>query len=197
VPHGVGPPIRHKNPNFERNDGSSERLGERHADQRAASMRTLFSACISRFSLCFRYSVGLVKIELTRAAPTSLYVSPSQFVNRVAGPGFVAIVPPKTLLLVKAISDGKAIVVDCPSRAAMGLAESEKHGAGRSAYHGGASEAYRLVNRCAVRSAWRVPSAMICAGRSGPAASRNISKSTPVIRGRVTSALFCRIRIAA
>jgi hypothetical protein len=107
VPHGVGPPIRHKNPNFERNDGSSERLGERHADRRAASMRTLFSACISRFSLCFRYSGGLVKIELTRAAPTSLYVSPSQFVNRVAGPGFVAIVPPKTLLLVKAISDGK------------------------------------------------------------------------------------------
>jgi hypothetical protein len=120
------------------------------------------SACTSRFSLCFSiFSGGLVKIELTRAAPASLYVSPSRFADRVAGPGFVAIASPNTLLSVKAISDGKTIVVDCPSRADMGLAASEKHGAGRSAYHGGAGEAYRSVNRCAVRSAWRVPSAMI------------------------------------
>ncbi len=39
--------------------------------------------------------------------------------SHVAGPGFVAIVPPNTLHSVKAISDGKAIVVDYPSRADM------------------------------------------------------------------------------
>ena len=39
--------------------------------------------------------------------------------SHVAGPGFVAIVPPNTPHSVKAISDGKAIVVDYPSRADM------------------------------------------------------------------------------
>jgi hypothetical protein len=39
------------------------------------------------FSLLPIFSGGLVKIELTRAAPASLYVSPSRFANRVAGPG--------------------------------------------------------------------------------------------------------------
>ena len=39
--------------------------------------------------------------------------------SQVAGPGFVAIVPPNTLHSVKAISGGKAIVVDYPSRADM------------------------------------------------------------------------------
>jgi hypothetical protein len=54
VPHGVGTTDPSKESEFQRNDGSSERLGERHADQRAASMHA-FSACTSRFSLCFRY----------------------------------------------------------------------------------------------------------------------------------------------
>jgi quercetin dioxygenase-like cupin family protein len=40
--------------------------------------------------------------------------------SRVAGPGFVAIVPPNTVHSVKAISKGRAIVVDFPTRA-MGL----------------------------------------------------------------------------
>jgi quercetin dioxygenase-like cupin family protein len=35
---------------------------------------------------------------------------------RVAGPGFVAIVPPNTLHSVRAISNGRAIVVDHPLR---------------------------------------------------------------------------------
>jgi quercetin dioxygenase-like cupin family protein len=39
--------------------------------------------------------------------------------SQVAGPGFVAIVPPKAAHAVKAISDGKAIVVDYPLRANM------------------------------------------------------------------------------
>jgi len=40
--------------------------------------------------------------------------------SRVAGPGFVAIVPPNTTHSVKAVSNGKAIVVDYPLRADMG-----------------------------------------------------------------------------
>jgi quercetin dioxygenase-like cupin family protein len=40
--------------------------------------------------------------------------------SRVAGPGFVAIVPPNSIHSVKAISNGRAIVVDYPTRA-MGL----------------------------------------------------------------------------
>ncbi len=39
---------------------------------------------------------------------------------RIAGPGCVAIVPPNTLHSVRAISDGRAIVVDHPLRAEMG-----------------------------------------------------------------------------
>jgi quercetin dioxygenase-like cupin family protein len=35
-------------------------------------------------------------------------------VTQIAGPGFAGIVPPNTLHSVKAISDGKAIVVDYP-----------------------------------------------------------------------------------
>jgi quercetin dioxygenase-like cupin family protein len=38
---------------------------------------------------------------------------------QVAGPGFVAIVPPNTLHSVRAISDGRAIVVDYPLRRDM------------------------------------------------------------------------------
>ncbi len=40
--------------------------------------------------------------------------------SHVAGPGFVAIVPPNTIHSVKAISNGRAIVVDYPLRAGMG-----------------------------------------------------------------------------
>jgi quercetin dioxygenase-like cupin family protein len=40
--------------------------------------------------------------------------------SKTAGPGFVAIVPPNTLHSVKAISNGRAIVVDYPLRAGMG-----------------------------------------------------------------------------
>jgi quercetin dioxygenase-like cupin family protein len=36
--------------------------------------------------------------------------------STLAGPGYVALVPPNTLHSVKAISSGKAIVVDCPRR---------------------------------------------------------------------------------
>jgi hypothetical protein len=54
VPHRVGTTDPSQKSEFERKDRSSERLGERHADQSSASMRTL-SACTSRFSLCFRY----------------------------------------------------------------------------------------------------------------------------------------------
>jgi|SRR5271156_1480493 len=36
--------------------------------------------------------------------------------KQVAGPGFVALVPPNTLHSVRAISDGRAIVVDYPLR---------------------------------------------------------------------------------
>jgi quercetin dioxygenase-like cupin family protein len=39
--------------------------------------------------------------------------------SRVAGPGFVAVVPPNTSHSVKAISAGRAIVVDYPLRAGM------------------------------------------------------------------------------
>ena len=45
---------------------------------------------------------------------------------QIAGPGFVAIVPPNTLHSVRAISDGRAIVVDYPIRADIGGAESTK-----------------------------------------------------------------------
>lgn len=47
-------------------------------------------------------------------------------VARVAGPGFVAIVPPNTLHSVRAISDGRAIVVDYPLRRDIGGAGSAK-----------------------------------------------------------------------
>jgi quercetin dioxygenase-like cupin family protein len=39
--------------------------------------------------------------------------------QQVAGPGFVAIVPPDTLHFVKALTDGRAIVVDYPLRRDM------------------------------------------------------------------------------
>ena len=39
---------------------------------------------------------------------------------RVAGPGFVAVVPPNTIHSVKAVSAGRAIVVDYPLRTDMG-----------------------------------------------------------------------------
>jgi quercetin dioxygenase-like cupin family protein len=45
---------------------------------------------------------------------------------QIAGPGFVAIVPPDTVHSVRAISDGRAIVVDHPLRADIGGAESTK-----------------------------------------------------------------------
>ena len=45
---------------------------------------------------------------------------------QVAGPGFVAIVPPNSLHSVRAISNGRAIVVDHPLRADMaGSAKSK------------------------------------------------------------------------
>lgn len=44
--------------------------------------------------------------------------------SQVAGPGCVAIVPPNTLHSVRAISIGKAIVVDHPLRAEIGGASS-------------------------------------------------------------------------
>lgn len=37
-------------------------------------------------------------------------------ITKRAGPGFVGIVPPDTLHFIKAISDGKAIVIDYPIR---------------------------------------------------------------------------------
>jgi quercetin dioxygenase-like cupin family protein len=40
-------------------------------------------------------------------------------VSQTAGPGCVAVVPPDTLHSVKAISNGRAIVVDNPRRAEM------------------------------------------------------------------------------
>jgi len=40
--------------------------------------------------------------------------------TKVAGPGFVAVVPPDTNHFVKALSDGRAIVVDYPLRPGMG-----------------------------------------------------------------------------
>ncbi len=40
--------------------------------------------------------------------------------TRVAGPGSVAVVPPNTTHSVKAISDGRSIVVDYPLRHAVG-----------------------------------------------------------------------------
>jgi quercetin dioxygenase-like cupin family protein len=46
--------------------------------------------------------------------------------TQVAGPGFVATVPPNTLHSVKAISDGRAIVVDHPRRADMAGTQSPK-----------------------------------------------------------------------
>jgi quercetin dioxygenase-like cupin family protein len=39
--------------------------------------------------------------------------------TEVAGPGCVAIVPPETLHFVRAITDGRAIVVDYPLRREM------------------------------------------------------------------------------
>jgi quercetin dioxygenase-like cupin family protein len=45
---------------------------------------------------------------------------------QVAGPGFVAIVPPNSLHSVRAISRGRAIVVDHPLRADMARTESAK-----------------------------------------------------------------------
>ena len=41
-------------------------------------------------------------------------------VTRVAGPGAVAMVPPDTIHSVKALTDGRAIVVDHPLRAQIG-----------------------------------------------------------------------------
>ena len=46
-------------------------------------------------------------------------------IAQVAGPGFVAIVPPNTLHSVRAISGGRAIVVDTPRRDMAGI-ESAK-----------------------------------------------------------------------
>jgi unsaturated pyranuronate lyase len=43
-----------------------------------------------------------------------------------AGPGFVAIVPPNKLHSVRAISEGRAIVVDYPLRAEMRRAPTER-----------------------------------------------------------------------
>lgn len=40
--------------------------------------------------------------------------------TQVAGPGFVAIVPPDTLHSVRALTDGRAIVVDYPLRQSIG-----------------------------------------------------------------------------
>ena len=40
--------------------------------------------------------------------------------TRVAGPGAVALVPPNTLHFVRALSDGRAIVVDQPRRESVG-----------------------------------------------------------------------------
>jgi quercetin dioxygenase-like cupin family protein len=45
-------------------------------------------------------------------------------VATVAGPGFVVIVPPNTPHSAKAISDGRAIIVDYPLRADMPGAQS-------------------------------------------------------------------------
>jgi quercetin dioxygenase-like cupin family protein len=45
--------------------------------------------------------------------------------TRVAGPGGVAIVPPNTLHRVKALSDGRAIVVDYPRRDSVGRASTD------------------------------------------------------------------------
>lgn len=39
---------------------------------------------------------------------------------RIAGPGFAAVVPPNTPHAVKALSDGRAIVVDHPRRRSVG-----------------------------------------------------------------------------
>jgi uncharacterized cupin superfamily protein len=40
--------------------------------------------------------------------------------TQIAGPGFVAIVPPDTLHSVRALTDGRAIVVDYPLRQSIG-----------------------------------------------------------------------------
>jgi len=45
---------------------------------------------------------------------------------QVAGPGVVAIVPPASLHSVRAITDGRAIVVDHPQRAGFAGTESAK-----------------------------------------------------------------------
>jgi len=45
-------------------------------------------------------------------------------IAQVAGPGFVAIVPPNSRHSVRAITDGRAIVVDHPLRGDMGGTES-------------------------------------------------------------------------
>jgi quercetin dioxygenase-like cupin family protein len=47
-------------------------------------------------------------------------------IAQMAVPGFVAIVPPNTLHSVRAISDGRAIVVDHPLRRDMSATESTK-----------------------------------------------------------------------
>ncbi len=46
--------------------------------------------------------------------------------TQVAGPGFVAIVPPDTLHFVRAITTGRAIVVDYPLRRDMSGGKSSK-----------------------------------------------------------------------
>ena len=45
--------------------------------------------------------------------------------TQIAGPGFVAIVPPDTLHSVRALSDGRAIVVDFPRRQSIGGVSTE------------------------------------------------------------------------
>ena len=45
--------------------------------------------------------------------------------TQVAGPGFVAVVPPNTLHSVRALSDGRAIVVDYPLRQSIGGVSTE------------------------------------------------------------------------
>jgi len=45
--------------------------------------------------------------------------------TRIAGPGAVALVPPDTMHAVKALTDGRAIVVDYPLRQAIGGAKTD------------------------------------------------------------------------
>jgi len=46
--------------------------------------------------------------------------------TQVAGPGCVAIIPPHTLHSVRALTDGKSIVVDYPTRDAIGNARTDE-----------------------------------------------------------------------